>query len=213
MGIVPMVNSHAPAVAKLHRLSIQTGLTAWLGQAFCERYYEALARTPHSFVLVHVDDEGGVLGFVCGATDTSKAHRDILKWSLIPLAFSAIGKLIRPSVWKKIWTALRRPAQFQENEANAAELPVAELVSIGVDPAAQGKRIGTQLVDALFERFRQEGVSRCLVWTSDDNTAAQAFYERQGFTRAGVRAHHSGPIHVFVADFSESNALSTDRGA
>ena len=112
MGIVPMATSHAPAVAKLHRLSIKTGLTARLGQTFCERYYKALARTPHSFVLVYVDDAGRVLGFVCGATDTAKAYRHILRRRLIPLAFAAIGKLMRPSVWQKIWTALRRTSPW-----------------------------------------------------------------------------------------------------
>lgn len=213
MGIVSMATSHAPAVAKLHRLSIQTGLTAWLGQTFCERYYKALAGTPHSFVLVYVDEAGCVLGFVCGATDTAKAYRHILRRRLLPLAFAAIGKLMRPSVWKKIWTAVRRPTQFRESESPATELPAAEVVSLGVDPAAQGKRIGSQLVAAVLDRFRKEGVSRCLLWTSDDNTAAQAFHQRQGFTRVGIREHHSGPIHVFVADFAESSVSGNDRDA
>lgn len=195
-----MSSAHAPAVAKLHLSSIKTGLIASLGQRFCERLYWAMANTPHSFVLVYKDDAERVLGFVCGATNTSKMYRSVVRRHLVPLALSAFGKIIRPAVLSRALTTLKRPKQFMEGDFAEWNLPEAELVSIGVCPTAQGKRIGTKLVDALFARMDELGHQRCRVWTSGDNLRAKAFYEKRGFTYLGVRQHHSGAIHVLVAD-------------
>lgn len=208
MGIVSMTASHAPAVAKLHRDSIKTGLTAWLGQRFCEKLYRALADTPHSFVLVYEDETNQVLGFVCGATDTSKMYRSVLRRKFLSLGLAAFGKLIRPSTIGRVLTAAKRPRSFKEGDFAEWNLPEAELVSIGVSPEAQGGGIGAQLVEALFSRFVELGHARCRVWTSGDNLRAKAFYEKLRFTHLGVRQHHSGQIHVFVADLADRDDKS-----
>lgn len=202
MPVVLMNKTHLPTVARLQRESIQTGLTAYLGQRFCERLYWGLAHTPHSFVLVYEEDKE-VLGFVCGATNTSRMYRSVLARHFFSLAFAALGKLLRPAVLGKALTAIRRPKTFTSGDFAEWNLPEAELVSIAVDPAAQGKRIGVQLVEGLFARLLERGCERVRVWTVEENERAVEFYQKCGFRWLGMRRHHTGPIHVLVADLSE----------
>ncbi len=209
MPIVSMKRMHAPLVAQLHRISIRTGLTAWLGQRFCEQLYLGMAQTPYSFVLVYEDPQGAPLGFICCANNTSKMYRHVLMRRFFPLLWSAMGKLLRPSVLRSIWTSVRRPKTFMSGDYADWHLPEAELISIGVSPEAQGRHIGSELVAAAFQRLRQLGCDRVRVYTSGDNEQATIFYQKRGFKFLGTRPYHSGPIRVFVADLPEANSAKT----
>lgn len=57
----------------------------------------------------------------------------------------------------------------------------AHLARLAVTPQAQGKGVGTALVQDLLQRFRQTGVSRITVNTQADNLASLALYRRLGF--------------------------------
>lgn len=201
MAIVEMTKSHAPAVARLHRRSIRTGLTAWLGQRFCKQVYLGMADSPHSFVLVCEDDRHRALGFVCCAADTTRMYRNVMTRRFLPLILAAIWKVLaRPSVIRDMITAIRRPRRFSQDTFAEVDLPQAEIVSIGVDPEAQGRGIGARLLEAAFARFRDLGFDRARVWTTEDNVQAIAFYQKRGFKLVGARQHHTGGIRVFVAD-------------
>lgn len=207
-----MKKSHVLTVARLQRESIQVGLTAYLGQRFCERLYWGLATTRYSFVLVY-EEQGQVLGFVCGATDTRKMYRSLIARRFVSLTLAAFTRLMRPSVLRKAWISIRRPKRFTRGDFAEWNLPEAELISIALDPAAQGKRIGTQLVGALFRRLRKAGCDRVRVWTSEENDRAVKFYQKHGFQWLGMRPHHTVPIHILVCDIpddAERNAGSSD---
>lgn len=205
MGIVEMTKAHVSAVAKLHRDSIKTGLTAWLGQRFCEHLYWAIGSTPYSFVLVYEDEQHRPLGFICCATNTSKMYKSVILRHFFSLTLSAISKFLRPSVIKRALTAIERPKMFKAGDFSKWELPEAEVVSIAVSPNAQGRHVGTQLLEAAFKRFRCLGHNKIRVWTTEDNEQATAFYRKRGFKFLGVRHHHSGKIFVFVANLTEQN--------
>ena len=205
--VKPMSRRQAPAVAALHRQSIRTGLIAWLGQRFCAQVYRGMARSPHSFVLVCEDENGRVLGFVCCATNTSRMYRSVVTRRFVPLTLTAIGKVLtHPSVVRDMWRALRRPRTFQGETYASWDLPEAEVVAIAVAPEAQGRRLGTRLLREGLTRLQALGCSRVCVWTSEDNEAATAFYQKRGFAFLGVRPHHSGGIRVFVTDLGNPSA-------
>ena len=206
MVVCKMTRRQAPAVAALHRDSIRTGLTAWLGQRFCQVLYWGMANTPHSFVLVCEDEKQKVLGFICCATNTSKMYKAVLARKFLLLAIVTAGKFItRPLVLKSIWTSLRRPKTFVSGDFAQWDLPEAEVVSIAVLPETQGRGVGTQLVEAACREFRQRGLRRVRVWTSEDNLQATAFYQKQGFSLLGMRQHHTGGINVFVMDMADES--------
>ncbi|MCF6743820.1 mycothiol synthase [Blastococcus sp. KM273128] len=64
--------------------------------------------------------------------------------------------------------------------------PVGEVYVLGVDPAAQGLRLGRALTDLGLAHLRARGLGEVLLYVEEDNTAAVRLYEGRGFTRYSV---------------------------
>lgn len=65
------------------------------------------------------------------------------------------------------------------------------LLSLGVGPAHQGKRIGTALIDAVLKSLASAPVIRLTVLP--DNAHAIALYEKKGFVTEAYRKDYYGP--------------------
>jgi ribosomal-protein-alanine N-acetyltransferase len=63
----------------------------------------------------------------------------------------------------------------------------AQLLTIGVVPHAQRTGIATKLLHELLAAARVRGAEECILEVREDNHAARAFYDREGFTRLRVR--------------------------
>jgi mycothiol synthase len=63
---------------------------------------------------------------------------------------------------------------------------VGEIYVLGVDPDAQGLRLGRALTDLGLAHLRGRGLGEVLLYTEEDNTAAVSLYERTGFRRFSV---------------------------
>ncbi|WP_232833108.1 GNAT family N-acetyltransferase, partial [Nocardiopsis sp. TNDT3] len=59
----------------------------------------------------------------------------------------------------------------------------AEIRAFAVAPEARGRGVGRDLVNALVERAREEGVSRLLVATLPEMVSTQYVYRARGFER------------------------------
>ncbi|MEO6700046.1 MAG: mycothiol synthase [Jatrophihabitantaceae bacterium] len=60
--------------------------------------------------------------------------------------------------------------------------PLGEVYVLGIDPAAQGLRLGTALLDAGLRHLRSAGLSTVLLYVDESNSAAVHLYARAGFT-------------------------------
>jgi ribosomal-protein-alanine N-acetyltransferase len=65
--------------------------------------------------------------------------------------------------------------------------PEAEILTLAIDPAAQGRGHGTALLDAAMRCAAQAGADIMFLEVADDNAAAHALYARAGFTETGRR--------------------------
>ena len=74
--------------------------------------------------------------------------------------------------------------------------PEADVQTIGVAPAAQGRGVGTRLLRAVADRAARSGARSLLLEVRADNAPAIALYEREGFERISVRRRYYQPGDV-----------------
>ena len=74
--------------------------------------------------------------------------------------------------------------------------PEADVQTIAVAPAAQGRGVGTLLLRALTARAARSGANSLLLEVRADNAPAIALYEREGFERISVRRRYYQPGDV-----------------
>ena len=77
------------------------------------------------------------------------------------------------------WTKVHPPG-------DAGDDPVGEIYVLGVDPDAQGLRLGRALTDLGLAHLRGRGLDEVLLYVEEDNTAAVRLYESRGFRRFAV---------------------------
>jgi mycothiol synthase len=81
------------------------------------------------------------------------------------------GKLLG-SHWTKVHPA-----------GDAGDEAVGEVYVLGIDPEAQGMRLGRALTDLGLAHLRSRGLAEVLLYVEEDNTAAVRLYEGRGFRR------------------------------
>jgi mycothiol synthase len=57
---------------------------------------------------------------------------------------------------------------------------------LGIDPDAQGMRLGRALTDLGLAHLRGRGLGQVLLYVEEDNEAAVRLYEGRGFSRFAV---------------------------
>jgi mycothiol synthase len=77
------------------------------------------------------------------------------------------------------WTKVHPPG-------DVADEPVGEVYVLGVDPDAQGLRLGRALTDLGLAHLRSRGLGQVLLYVDEDNAAAVRLYEGRGFRRFSV---------------------------
>ena len=117
-----------------------------------------------------------------GWTDADIAERRGESWfdpEGLFLAFDSDGKTLLGYHWTKVHADADGPGQ-----------DLGEVYVVGVDPAAQGKRLGHTLTVVgmahLAQRLAAVSEPAVMLYVESDNTAAVRTYERLGFTVANV---------------------------
>lgn len=168
-------------------------LTA-LGSRFLKELYTGFLRDPSAICLV-ARRQGRIAGFVVGLAlprgfiARALARRCVpILWALLRSA-GGIGGLLRRSV-----SATRR-----------AEKGEAVLFSLAVDPSAQHRGLGRQLVQVFLEAAHAHRAARVVLTTdSENNEPVKQFYQHLGFR---VRAEFVTPerrrLSEFVRDLAD----------
>jgi mycothiol synthase len=85
------------------------------------------------------------------------------------------GGVLLGSHWTKVHPA-----------GDVGDEPVGEVYVLGIDPDAQGLRLGRALTDLGLAHLRGRGLREVLLYTEEDNAAAVRLYEGRGFRRHAV---------------------------
>lgn len=62
-----------------------------------------------------------------------------------------------------------------------------QLAGMWVSPQARGSGVADKLVSAVMECARAQGATAVVLWVTDVNVRARAFYQRLGFSSTGAR--------------------------
>jgi len=179
-------------VVRIHLETFQGFFLTFMGKGFLKTMYSSYCSHGESGLLVAIDDEGNTVGFLAYSENLSGLYKYMIKKKLIPFAWYSLGAFLRkPKVFMRLVRAFLKPSESKRDESYV------ELASIGVDPSAKSRGIGSQLIDKLKEIVDfAKNAYITLETDAENNEGANHFYQKNGFgiirdftTREGRRMY------------------------
>lgn len=159
-------------LASLHHQELSGDFLPSFGKPFLELLHQLILSSNQAITLGFYE-KNELLGFVVGARNTNTFFSDIFKRGWPQLLPHVIKKLIlQPNTLKHFWQTL-----FYGNKKSAI---LAELIIIIVTNKAQGKGIGTQLLEQLKAEYKKININQFLVSTIHNNKQSNSFYVKRG---------------------------------
>ncbi|MGE0709419.1 MAG: GNAT family N-acetyltransferase [Planctomycetota bacterium] len=165
----------------LHVESIPGSLPALLGAGYAARLYRFFVDSPRELLLC--ERVGGRVEGACVVSldpDTSFARitRATLPW----LAASALARLPRSGLRRYL-----RGWLVERLRGGSADLPAPAIIYVFTSAPLRGSGLGARLLAQVEEALRARGLREVHVKTlAEPTNRAIAFYERQGYQRAGT---------------------------
>lgn len=179
-------------VAALHISNIDQGFLSTLGIRFVSLLYQAIDESKESVLLV-VERDGRVVAFVAGGKGMGPIYRRMLRHAP-RLIFALLPSLFIPHRIGRILEILR----YSRGNNMAVQLPLAELLSIAVDPACRGQQHATTLYRKLAEIFYRQGIREFKIIVGSALAPAHKFYRSMGAVPvAEIEVHHNEVSTVY----------------
>ncbi|MCX7974147.1 MAG: GNAT family N-acetyltransferase [Candidatus Aminicenantes bacterium] len=163
-------------ITKIHQNSFKGFFLSFLGPRFLYRLYSCIADYGDGILIV-AEESDQVVGFVAGVTDQKSFYNYLIrkhKWSFAISAIPAVLK--KPSIIPRLIRALKKPREAEDYSSGVL------LMSIGVDPKFQGRKIGEILINEFCRELIKRGCKDfCLTTDRDNNEKANNFYKKTGF--------------------------------
>lgn len=195
MGIRRAESYDMASIATLHAESITTGFLSKLGIPFLVELYRAINRQTDACLLV-VEDAGMVQGFVAGTTDIGPFYRVLLIHNWYRFVLPLLRFAINPVALAKIFETIRYG--LKEKSSNVDYSPYhAELLSISVHHAAQGRGFGKALVYALEMFYKTNDIISYKVVTFAHDEKSNGFYTSCNFTLHTQFMHHGNTMNEY----------------
>jgi ribosomal protein S18 acetylase RimI-like enzyme len=165
-------------VVVIHLAAFPGFFLSFLGPSFLRLFYsEAVALGEICLVATA---GGAVVGFVMGSAQPGGFFTKLIRRRVLGFGLAALPAVLRkPSTAARVVRALLKPKQAAKPEG------MATLMSIGVDPGAQGLGAGKALVLAFVDEARRRGATGVDLTTDKlENDRTNAFYRSLGFAIA-----------------------------
>ena len=175
-------------VVRIHLDTFEGFFLTFMGKGFLKTMYSSYCAHNGSGLFVATDGEGKTVGFLAYSGDMSGLYKYMIKKKLIPFGWYSMGAFFRkPKVFMRLIRAFLKPSESVREEKYV------ELASIGVDPSAKSKGIGSQLIDKLKESVDfTENAYITLETDAENNEGANRFYQKNGFKLIREYATHEG---------------------
>ena len=176
-------------VVAVHCAAFPGFLMTLLGPEFLRSYYQTVLDCGDAIFLGQFDDLGNLQGFVAGFAEPASFYALLASRKRRMLAAAAIHLLRRPGLWPSVLENAGTTSQ----RATRNESGTAELASIAVMPAAQGRGYGRALIESFLRVARQHGAAQVdLTTDADGNEAVNHLYARAGFRLSGASTRKGG---------------------
>lgn len=164
-------------IVEIHLSSFPGFFLTFLGEGFLKYLYKGYIKHPDSGIIV-ASEENQIIGFLAYSTNISQFYSFLLKKYFFPFAwYGFLGALRSPKSILRIIRALTYPNKTKENHEKYVEIS-----SIAVNPKAQTKGIGSDLIKFLCESFIDSPFKQIRLETdAENNSKANAFYQKNGF--------------------------------
>ena len=165
-------------VVRIHLDTFEGFFLTFMGKGFLKTMYSSYCAHGESGLLVAIDEDGNAVGFLAYSGNMSGLYKYMIKKKLIPFAWYSLGAFLRkPKVFMRLVRAFLKPSESKREESYV------ELASIGVDPSAKSKGIGSQLIDKLKEIVDfTKNAYITLETDAENNEGANRFYQKNGFS-------------------------------
>lgn len=183
-----LVRAGTPAdagfAASLHTSQISEGFLPRLGTRFLGRLYRRISESCTSFLLI-AEIDGQPIGFLAGTESTSGLYKEFALKDGFAAALASAPRLM---------LALPRVIETLRHGTRAVATTgrVSELLSVAVDPAAEGRGAGSSLITEFVTESRRRGIGRAHVVVGASNSRAVSVYERAGFAALEEFELHPG---------------------
>jgi ribosomal protein S18 acetylase RimI-like enzyme len=168
-------------VVSLHLRAFQTFYLSALGPRFLSEYYRCLLDYGGGIAL-RIGPRGEVRGFVAGFANPPEFYRAVRRRAL-RMGIAAIPAILsQPRLGRRLFANYYRTRRLATTSPQGAS---AELASLAVAPAHEGKGLGQSLVRAFCREAASRGVRNVRLTTdADKNDRANNFYILLGFKLA-----------------------------
>lgn len=190
-----MAPAHAGAIALLHAEGIPGGFLSTLGPRFLARLYASIARDPQSAVLVALESDGRVGGFVAVTAGTRGMYRRVLLSRAPWFAFEIARRCCSPRVVRYAFQTFLYGIRRSPGESGDTSCGNPEILAIAVSSVSRGRGYGRALLDHALQFLSSRGATAPLhVVTSALDPTSNAFYSACGFSPAHRFTHHGHPM-------------------
>lgn len=177
-------------VVRLHRQELRLSFLSSLGERSLLLLFEFAAENPSARLLVALNANSRVIGFLLGSIDTSLFYRQFIRRKSLRAALILAPKLLSsPSSIKKILETLLYPTKKK-----VRALPPAELMDLVVDSTVQRSGIGRALFSRFVQDLAESHVPSFRITTGESLAGAHSFYEKMGAIRASDIEIHANKI-------------------
>ncbi len=201
MNVKNITLKNLPELSAIHIAAFPTSALTQLGKESVSRYYEWQLTGPHDCLAIGAFDEHGrMLGFCFGGVFRGalsgfvQKNRNFLVLQVLRrpwLIFT--NSIFRDRLRVGLRVAKKRSAQPAVSSDRGMDRPFG-ILSIAIDPVAQGKGVGQLLMQYSEIYARQNGFTSMGLTVAVDNIQAIRFYEKSGWVKKSDGATWTGAM-------------------
>ena len=174
------------SVVEVHIMSFPDFFLTKMGRRFLKQYYYGYLEMKET-LLVAVDSDNKIVGFVAGLKDSEDYYRYMKKYwyrFIIPVALGMLNFNLLATCLQRILTIFR---SNKINEEMCIPADFHELTSIAVSPTARQMGAGKLLMDAYLAAVKTVAGIKGVFLTTDskENANVHQFYKSMGFHVTG----------------------------